>query len=117
MKGRSLVVPQPVGDGTEIARAHVFRQLRRDAERVERFEQHLELLLLGLAVHAIQRADAPRFELARHRDVREDHALLDEFVRLVALVHVHALDAARGIDVELRLGRVEFERAALVAMP
>ncbi len=53
-------------------------------------------------------------ELARHRHVREDHALLDELVRLVAFVHVHALDAARGVDVELGLGGVELERAALV---
>ena len=53
-------------------------------------------------------------EFARHRDVREDHALLDELVRLVALVEVHALDAARGVDIELGLGGVELQRAALV---
>ena len=56
-----------------------------------------------------------RFELARDGHVREDHALLDELVSLVALVHIYALHAARRVDVELGLGGIELERAALVA--
>jgi hypothetical protein len=65
-------------------------------------------------MHAIQRADAARLQFARHRHVREDHAFLDELVSLVALIEVHALDAPHLVDVELRFGGVEFERAALV---
>ena len=86
MKGRSSECPSAVGDGAEIARLHVLGQLGRDAQRVQRLEQHVELFLFGFAVHAVQRADATLPELARHRDIRQDHALLDELVRLVALV-------------------------------
>ena len=107
-------MPEPIGDGAEIARLHVLGQLRRHAEGIQRLEQHVDLFLFGFAMHAIQRAHAAFLELARHRHVGEDHALLDELVRLVAFVQIDALDAPGGVDVELGLGRVELQRATLV---
>ncbi len=113
-EGTLLGVPESVGDRAEVPGLHVLRQLRRHAERVQRLEQHVELFLFGFAVHTIQRAHAALLELVRHRHVGEDHALLDELVSLVAFVHVDALDAAGGVEVELGLGRVELERAAFM---
>ena len=68
---------EPVSDGAEVPRTHVLREFGGNAEGVERFEQQVELLFFGFAMHPVQRAHAAQLELARHGHVREDHALLD----------------------------------------
>ena len=51
-------------------------------------------------------------ELLRHRNVRKNHAFLDEAVRFVARAQLDRPHPLTAVDHELRLGGVEIERAA-----
>ena len=103
---------EPFGDAAQVARLHLLRQVHLDAERGQRREQRVETLLLGRAVHAVETARTRLLERTRRGDVRQDHALLDELVRLVARVAVDRLHALRGVELVERLGALEIERAA-----
>jgi hypothetical protein len=66
-------------------------------------------------MHAVERRVLLLQQILGRADIRRQHALLDQLVRFVALIHVNALDTPRGVEIELRLGRIEFQRTALVA--
>ena len=66
-------------------------------------------------MNPVQRGQVVQFQFARRGDVGQHHALLDHPVRIVARIQQHALDVFGFIDVELRLGRVEVQRAALAS--
>src|SRR5581483_10959927 len=75
------------------------------------------LLLLWLSVDAIQGRRSGTQQLTRHGDVREDHALLDQAVGIVAGAKLDGTNVADLIDAEFRLGGVEVKRAAASARP
>src|SRR6185312_6682454 len=89
--------------------------MRIDVERSEGTGQPIELLSLGLPMYAIKRRRVGLLELLGDRHVREDHALLDQAMGVVAGAQLDALHALRGVNHELRLGGIEVERAPLAA--
>ena len=82
------------------------------AELAQELPERLQAVDLGQAVDAIQRRHAMAVEVARRGDVRRDHALLDQPMRVVARLLDQRRDAPLLVELELQLRRVEFERAA-----
>ncbi len=64
---------------------------------------------------AVERGSVGLLELLGDRHVGEDHAFLDQAVRVIAGAQLDALHSLRGVDYELRLGGVEIERTAFAA--
>ena len=102
-------------DRLQITCAHTLWNPRIDAERPQGRHEPLELLVLGLPVDAIERRHLSPLERFGHRDVREDHALLDEAVRVVARAQLDAPHPLARVDDELRFCRIEIERPPAVA--
>ena len=72
----------------------------------------MQLLDRGLAVRAINEKLAALLEQFRRRDIGEDHALLDEPMRVQPFRGDDARHLAIGIQDDLALGQVEIERLA-----
>ena len=102
----------------KIARVTRPRAIGRHAERIQRLEQHVDLLLFGLAVHAIQRADAcaSRARCATATFARIMHSSMSLCASLRSYMYTRWMRPA-GVDVELGLGRIELQRAALAGAP
>ena len=89
----------------------------RERERAARQEiaQRRELLGRGPLVHAVERRMLVRGEEFRGADVRGEHALLDQLVRVVAHDRHDPDDLALDVELELHLDAVEVDRAARFA--
>src|SRR5690606_539989 len=68
-------------------------------------------------VHAIERREARLANSLRRLDVRRDHALLDQPMRLAPLDGMDRLHLAVHVELDLRLREIEVDRAALAAGP
>jgi hypothetical protein len=90
---------------------HVLGGWQPEAELAQELSQGREAIELRQAVHAIQRRDAVAVQEPRRRDVRGDHALLDQSVCVVARLLDQGGDATVLVEPELELRRVELERA------
>src|SRR5690348_17327881 len=106
-------VTQPSRNGLKVPRRDRLRQPRIDVERRKSTRQSVEFLGLRLAMHPIQSRSTRLLELLRDCDIREDHAFLDQAVGIITGAQLYSTDTLRGVDHELRLGRIEVESAAL----
>ena len=100
-------------DGLQVARAHALGDACIDPECTQGRGQALELLRFRLPVHPIQGRHARLLQRLGHRHVGEDHALLDEPVRVIARAQLDAAHAFGLIDDELGLRGVEIQGAAV----
>ena len=91
------------------------RRTSRPPERVHDLLQFGHALLFGLAVHPVQASRLGETQRHRRLDVRGDHALLDQAMRIVAHHRVEALDPAVLADPRLDLAAAKIERAARFA--
>ena len=71
----------------------------------------VQFLGVRLLVDAVDRLDTPTLDLLRDRLVGQQHKLLDQLVRLVALIPAHSAHAALGIEQHLVLRHIKIERA------
>ena len=114
-EGPVLRLAEALGDAAQVARLHFLRQFGLDTERGERREQAIETLLLGRAMDPVETARLTLLEGAGRRDIGEDHALLDEFVRLVAAVLTDGSDPLVAVEFIVGFAALEIERTAPMA--
>ena len=76
-----------------------------DAHRGQDLAERPHLLQGGLVVDAVDQGLARLLQRLRGGDVRQDHELLDQPVRVEALRHDHPVDRALGLRRTLRSGR------------
>ncbi len=82
----------------------------------EEVAQRRDPVLGGHLVHAVQHRLATLGDEIAGADVRRQHALLDQAVRVVTLLGDDFLDLAARVEHHARLDRFEVDRAALLAL-
>ncbi len=96
-------------------RERLGHRRRRDVQRRELVDQAQHRLRLRALVDAVERRDRALVEHRRHRLVGGDHQVLDQPMRL-GLDRRHRLDeVAAAVEGELRLDRLDGQRAAALA--
>ncbi len=96
-------------DRLQVLRARVL-EVEGVAELAQRLLQGRDLLLARVLVDAEQGGDLALRQLLRHHAVRQQHQLFDELPRRVG-ADGRDLQRALLVDVDLRLGEAEVERA------
>ena len=86
-----------------------------EAEFGEEAAQRGEFLRRRAFVHAVQRRLLVLVQVIRRADVGRQHAFLDDAVGVVADHRHDVLDLALVVELDLRFGRTEIDRAALGA--
>ncbi|MDR8762404.1 hypothetical protein FEP90_04105 [Burkholderia multivorans] len=98
-----------------VARVRRLAAAERQAHPAQERTQILELLRRRPRVHAVQARMLVALQEVGRADVRGQHAFLDQLVRVVALARDDLLDLALRVADDVGLGRVEVDRAALLA--
>ncbi|VWC36931.1 hypothetical protein BPS26883_06741 [Burkholderia pseudomultivorans] len=98
-----------------VARMRLVAAAEREPHAAQERAQVLELLGRRPRMHAVQARMLVALQEVGRADVRRQHALLDQLVRVVALARHDLLDLALRVADDIRLGRVEVDRAALLA--
>ena len=108
-------VAHALRDRLQVPRGHGLRYAGIDAQCFKGCREALELLILRLAVHPIERRNVRLLERLGHRDVRQNHALLDEAVRIVACAQLDGAHPLAGVDDEFGFRRIEIQRTPVAA--
>ena len=94
----------------QIPRREVLRQMRVDSQGASAAMSLSSFCSSGLPCTRNSVGTSRALELARHRHVGHDHALLDQPVGLVALAQLHRPHVLAGIDDEFGFRGVKVER-------
>ncbi|CAJ7112911.1 Uncharacterised protein [Burkholderia pseudomallei] len=97
-----------------IARVRRVAAAQREPHVAQERAQILELFGRRPRVHAVEARVLVALEEIGRADVRGKHAFLDQPMRVVTLARQNLLDLALCVADDVRLGRVEVDRAALL---
>ena len=104
-----------VGDGLKFRRLGVVAQVQAQAQCPEVTLQRDALFWRRALVHAVQRRVLTLGDEFCRTDVGREHGLFDQLVGFGAHARHDLLDVAVGVANDLRLGRLEVDRTALLA--
>ncbi|CAJ0881046.1 hypothetical protein R76727_03343 [Ralstonia mannitolilytica] len=98
-----------------VGRLGFIAATERQAARLQEGTQRLQLFFRGARMHTVQRRVLVLLEHFGGADIGRQHALLDQPVRVVARARQDLFDLALRVADDVRLGRVEVDRATLTA--